>query len=715
MKKSIFFLLLFVSTYLHSQEFTPEIFTLSENPQVEDFDFLKQELEGVQVVMLGENSHYDGNVFEIKTKIIQFLYKEMGFTTIAFESGIYDVRKAQQEIESGKNTKEALMNSLFSIWSKTNEFQSFIEFYDKNKSELNLFGFDCQITGSHNFSRLSQDLFEYAKKIKFNLKFNQDDFELLLESITSSGLFDEEDISYAQFKSSLTELNIKIEKQKESQEKFYWSQIIKNLLELGSDAIQNKDILSSFTVSASDNNRDKQMADNLLAYLKQNPEAKIICWGANVHFVNNMKSVKEAIVKDFIPMGSYVKSELNQKAYSLACVTASDSIFLQNKWYQTPIKSASFEYYLKKNNAPYSFISSNQKEMKKMMKNRFFSPITFVEGNLSELHDGYLFFKNVTQSTLIESEIQSDISRKEDYDLVEEELNYSNYSTSNQSIQLDEVVIYGKRTPYSIMKQVIDSLDSNYPNNAFSSTMKTNVVMKIGGISILDFDFVANQYDLGYVNHTNRSSKSLQEIRWNIASDFQPESLREYHGLVYNSPIQYVPFLKKGKFKKFHFVLQATKIHNDEEVYVISFSSPREHSTFTRRVYLSQYSGYLYVNKKDLAVVKIIENWDVTDFPESFRQGYNFKNTLAIYTAKEYLQESNITEFRKIENHYFITTSENIIYGEIYNKEGNREKFSIFIDSYWSDFMISNPNKIKNKDEEHSFNKMKYNPEFWKN
>src|SRR5690606_2155681 len=312
MKKSIFFLLLFVSTYLHSQEFTPEIFTLSENPQVEDFDFLKQELEGVQVVMLGENSHYDGNVFEIKTKIIQFLYKEMGFTTIAFESGIYDVRKAQQEIESGKNTKEALMNSLFSIWSKTNEFQSFIEFYDKNKSELNLFGFDCQITGSHNFSRLSQDLFEYAKKIKFNLKFNQDDFELLLESITSSGLFDEEDISYAQFKSSLTELNIKIEKQKESQEKFYWSQIIKNLLELGSDAIQNKDILSSFTVSASDNNRDKQMADNLLAYLKQNPEAKIICWGANVHFVNNMKSVKEAIVKDFIPMGSYVKSELNQ-------------------------------------------------------------------------------------------------------------------------------------------------------------------------------------------------------------------------------------------------------------------------------------------------------------------------------------------------------------------------------------------------------------------
>src|SRR5690606_19900265 len=163
MKKTIFFLFLFLFNGLHSQEFAPEIFTLSDNPELKDFDFLKKELEGVQVVMLGESSHYDGNVFEMKTKIFQFLYNEMGFSTIAFESGIYDVWKAQQEIESGKDTKQALMNSLFSIWSKTNEFQSFIEFYDKNNNELNLFGFDYQITGSDNFQPLTKDLFDYSK------------------------------------------------------------------------------------------------------------------------------------------------------------------------------------------------------------------------------------------------------------------------------------------------------------------------------------------------------------------------------------------------------------------------------------------------------------------------------------------------------------------------------------------------------------------------
>lgn len=41
------------------------------------------------------------------------------------------------------------------------------------------------------------------------------------------------------------------------------------------------------------------MADNLLAYIKQNPDEKIICWGANAHFVNNTNSIKEPIVKEF--------------------------------------------------------------------------------------------------------------------------------------------------------------------------------------------------------------------------------------------------------------------------------------------------------------------------------------------------------------------------------------------------------------------------------
>ncbi|MCK6606697.1 MAG: erythromycin esterase family protein [Flavobacterium sp.] len=711
MKKTLVILFILFGFTIYSQEFNPKTINLSQNPEITDFSFLKEELKDIQVVMLGENTHFDGNVFEMKTKIVQYLHQEMGFNTIAFESGIYDVWKAQKNIEKGQNVKESLSNSLFSIWAKRNEFQSFIEFYNQNKKNLNLFGFDYQITGKNGTVNLSKDFFNYSKRINYKLKLKQEDFELLLESITNSGMFDEEDISYEQFKTELTSFKTKISQQKDSEEKFYWNQIVKSLLELGYDAISKEEISSTFNTTSYDNIRDKQMADNLLAYLKQNPEAKIICWGANVHFVNNKSSITEPILKEFVPMGSYIKGELKSKVYSLAAVTAEDSIYLQNKWHKTPIKKHSFEYFLKEKNAsPHVFISSNQIGMQILAWNRLFSPITFVESKLNELHDGYLYFRSVTPSTIIDSDEENKVSKTKD-------ILTANLSEPNddelKKRELNEVVIYGKRTAYQIMKSVIESLEKNYPDNPFNSSMKTNIQAKIATITYLDFDFFAEQYDLGYVNHINRSTKNIKELRWNKKGDFLSDNLREYHGLMYNCPIKYAPFLKKGKFQKFIFQIEETKMYNNEEVFVINYSSPRNHSTFTRRVFLSDYSGYLYVNKKDFAIVKIFENWSVTEFPEHFREGFNLKNSLSKYTSKEYKNESILTDFTKIGEYYFITQSTSVLCGNVYNNTSDKDEFEIIVNSNWNDFNIQNPIQIKNKEEEHSFEKVKYNAGFW--
>lgn len=711
MKKITLVIFLFFGFAIYSQDFNPKIITLSQNPEITDFSFLKEELKDVQVVMLGENTHFDGNVFEMKTKIVQYLHQEMGFNTIAFESGIYDVWKAQKNIEQGQNVKEALSKSLFSIWAKRNEFQSFIEFYNQNKKDLRIFGFDYQITGNNGNVLLAKDLFEYAKKINHKIKFKQEDFELLLESMTNSGMFDEEDVSYEQFKTELTLFKTKISQQKDSEEKFYLNQIVKSLLELGYDAVSKEEILSTFNTTSFDNIRDKQMADNLLAYLKQNPEAKIICWGANAHFVNDMSSINEPILKEFVPMGSYIKKELKNKVYSLATITSEDSIYLQNKWHATPIKKHSFEYFLKeKNTSPHIFLSSNQSGMQILAWNRLFSPITFVESKLNELHDGYLYFRSVTPSTIIDSDEENKVFKTKDIHTV----NQSEPKDDElKKTELNEVVIYGKRTAYQVMKNVIESFERNYPDNPFSSSMKTNVQAKVSDVTYLDFDFIAEQYDLGYVNHINRSTKNIKELRWNKKGDFLSESLREYHGLVYNCPIKYAPFLKKGKFKKFIFQIEETKRYNNEEVFVINFSSPRNHSTFTRRVFLSDYSGYLYVNKKDFAIVKIFENWSVTEFPEQFREGFNLKNSLSKYTSKEYKNESMLTDFTKIGEYYFIRQSISVLSGNVYNDASEKEEFEITVNSNWKNFNIQNPILIKNKEEEHLFEKIKYNQDFW--
>ena len=119
MKKTITLLFALLGMFTYAQTFNPKTITLPKDVTVEDLSFLKEEIQDAQVVMLGEGSHFDGNMFEMKTKVIKYLYQEMGFKTMAFESGIYDVWKAQQEINAGENVKKAFLKSLFSIWTKT--------------------------------------------------------------------------------------------------------------------------------------------------------------------------------------------------------------------------------------------------------------------------------------------------------------------------------------------------------------------------------------------------------------------------------------------------------------------------------------------------------------------------------------------------------------------------------------------------------------------
>ena len=721
MKKVISFIFLFICICANSQNFNPKIVTLPDNPNIEDLTFLKEELKNAQVIMLGEGSHFDGNIFEMKTKVVKYLYQEMGFKTIAFESGIYDVWKAQKDINKGYNTKKAFIKSLFTIWAKKNEFQSFIEFYDKNKDDLKLFGFDNQITGKYGDEELVKDLYEYCEKNNFKFKLKRDDFSLLLESMCV-GVFDEGDISYNQYKLALTQLINNISAKPQNEEHFYWSQTIKGLLALGEQCNLNIQNINSFYHGLKDNIRDKQMADNLLAYIKNHPNEKIVCWAANGHIVNNMSSVTNPIVKEFIPMGSYIKKELKDKVYSLATITASDSINLNDKWERTPLNTSSFEYYLKKQNFKdeNKFISSKQPEMEKPQLHRLFSPITFIESRIDLLHDGYIYLNKSKLTTAISLDENDDEKLKPQKSIASDNilLNQTNKitvpnATDSKAVILDEIIIYTKKTAYQIVKKAIDNLQKNYSDNPVSCVMYTNLNTKIQDENSLNIDFTANQYEKSYFNH-ERSLKQLQEIRWNYKNEYEPQNLREYYSLTANNPIRNGSFLTNRKFIKFDFTIEKVIKYNNKAVYVISFSSPRNHSSFTKRVYLSDFTGVLYINKDDYAIVKVIEDWKVTEFPEDHREGLNLSGRFVNYIKKEYTRETIETDFIKINNLYFISHSEINISGKLLDIENKSIPFITNLDSYWSNFNIVNPVKMNIKEEQHLFQKVRYNDAFWK-
>ncbi|TDO68934.1 erythromycin esterase-like protein [Flavobacterium chryseum] len=719
MRRIFLLTILSISYFIgNAQNFNPKILNLPENPSNGDFSFLKEELKDVQVLMLGEKTHYDGNVFEIKTKIIQYLHNEMGFNTIAFESGVYDVWKAQNKIKKGASVPLALKNSLFSIWSGKKEFQSFVQFYDTNQSNLKLFGFDNQITGKYGDENLFIDLFEYCNNNQLEFKLDRGDLELLMESINYSFVFDENDITYSKYKSSFENLLKAIDKKPKTETNFYWTQIIKSLLSLGENCYLKKtQILSPFNTTSDDNRRDKQMADNLLEYIKEHPDEKIICWGANQHFVNNMSSLRTPVLKDFVPMGAYIKKALKKSVYSLAAVTAYDSIFLGGKWNRTLIDHKSFEYYLKSKNIPHMFISSKQEELEKPQLNRLFSPEVFVEAKLNSIHDGYFYFNKVNQSTSIadtENKLQSinkNIVNNDSHKaVIDDPKQYK-----EKWIALNEVIVRGRKYPYSIVKKAIINKKNNYPVIDFNSKLTSNIDVKVQDSTKLNLDFIAKQYELGY-DKINRSYYQLKEIRWNIKKGYAPKSLSSDFFYVYRSnPIIFGKYLEEKKFKKFVFKEDDEIMYNNEEVYVINFSTLRDQYSYTNRNFLCDFSGTLYINKDDYAIVKVIEKWEIKKYDSSFDKMIELQGWPKNYIQKESTLEITETDFKKINGLYYISEMKNSIYGNIIDKDNRTHPFKIVVNSFWDDFNVLKPDKFTYRQEQTLFEKAQYNKTFWDN
>jgi erythromycin esterase-like protein len=718
--KKIFLTLLFSAFHFISngQNTTLKVLNLPENPTNDDFSFLKEELKGVQVLMLGEKTHFDGNVFEMKTKIIQYLHQELGFNTIAFESGVYDVWMAQNEINKGTYVQQALKNSLFSIWSETNEFQSFVRFYDANKSNLKLFGFDNQITGKYGEETLFINLFEYCNTNQLELKLDRGDLELLIESINSSSVFDENDISYSQYKSSFENLLKAIAKKPKTEASFYWTQTIKSLLALGENCYSKKaQILSPFIPTSDYNIRDKQMADNLLEYIKTHPNEKIICWGANQHFVNDMSSVSTPVLKDFVPMGSYIKKTLKENVYSLAAVTAADSIFLGGKWNKTLIDNKSFEYYLRSKKTPHMFISSKQEEMEKPQLNRLFSPEFFVEAKLNSIHDGYFYFNTVSRPTSIaRNENDLETTNKVHF------ANNDNLPISNNQekpnekrIALNEVIVRSKKHPYTIVKKAIENRIKNYPSKDFNSQLTSNIDVKVQDTTMLNLDFMAKQYEFGY-DKENRSYYQLKEIRWNTKNGYEPKGIRtEFYNVYIGNPIIFGRYLNQKKFKKFVFKEDDEIIYNNKEVYVIQFSTLRDQYSYTHRRFLCDFSGTLFINKDDYAIVKVIERLDVKKYENSYDREFELLGWPQKYVQKESTVEITETDFKKIDNLYYVSRVKNDIYGNLVDKDNRTHPFQIVVNSFWNDFNVLKPEKFTYKQEQTFFEKAPYNKIFWDN
>ena len=781
-------LLFFCIFSLNAQEFNPETLELPDHLTANDFFFLKEELKGVQVVMLGENTHFDGNAIKTKTEILKFLHQEMGFNTIAFESGVYEVWKAQQEIEKGEKPIHSFKKSLYDFWVGKKEFQPFIDYYNLNKDQLELYGFDNRITGEYGKELLLTDLYDYCQKSNISFPLNKSDLSLLLDTFSSHFLFDETIIPYHEFEQTLTELLNSILQQPETENRFYWERIVKSLLALGKDnytlkAVESKMISSVahikpirenqffFYANAADNIRDKQMADNLLDYLRRNPNEKIICWGASGHFTNDMSSIDYPIIKDFIPMGSYIKKELKNKVYSLAMINASFRLNSGENWYDTSLDTLSFEYHLGQKEKQHLFISAKQKSMQVRKNNRFFSDTNFIPARLDLVHDGYLFFNNVSESTTIK-QISSKKKRaltkyvidedtgegipnanvyiKEDaFETITSENGYfvlknenkqqtksivisaMGYETKTLNLMirkipekimlkrvitnLDEVVLEEEISPYYIVKKIIQRLSKNYPTKPFSAEHYANYKIQIRDSVFFDIDFVTDLFHSNYLQGI-RSTQNIKQVRWNIGKIEKPMRLHDpFLVRAYQMSIKYKPFLEKNKYQKFRFKIKDRKKYKGKDIYIIDFETDRKHFAFTKTYYPNKYYGTLYVNREDYAIVKLIEYWDyfleeqnqTLIEDEGFWKNHFTKKTLTKGTRESFFSKN-------ANGKYYLNKNKSTVKGFVENNKNIVMDFKDTFTSFWFNVKTKRITPISFKEEQNRINKIKYDEEFWR-
>lgn len=285
-----------------------------------DFSKLKPILEGVNIVMLGEQSHGEATAYDTKIKLIKYLHQELGFDLLVFESDFYACSKAWQMIENGENVRDAMGRSIFEIWSTTKDLIPLANYLETTKNSdkpLKLLGFDNKLTGKYSATYFIDDLSTYLQKVKPNI-LETEEWKHFTQSIHL--------VTQYEFK--------QLKKHKAEQDLIFLLNLISELGQLEPDSasdfwMQTLKSTHSYLsdLSTKTDLRDKQMSENLIWIKEKHPNSKIICWGATSHFLYNSEKVrmKSPIIqilggnyyKKQPMMGVYIKNKFQEKVYNI--------------------------------------------------------------------------------------------------------------------------------------------------------------------------------------------------------------------------------------------------------------------------------------------------------------------------------------------------------------------------------------------------------------
>ena len=401
----------------------------SIDPADEDFSDLEPIREAIgdgRIVQLSEQSHGDGATFHARTRLIKFLHQKCGFDVLAFESGLYDCRKAWELLREGKmSPHDAVAQGVFDIWVGSQEVQPLIQYLGQQangKSPLQIAGFDCQFTGPASAKYLPGEIDAFLSKLPPDA-LSARHRGLVIRGCKrlvkpAAGLDEVEKEAFAACRQALD--TAAPSPALPADEVSFWKQFIQSATSLAEAQPALRKRPANIERSYG-NIRDTQMAKNFLWLAKETyPKRKIIVWAAAFHLMRNQKTVAMVIepgrtaadrttsfpyVK-VTTMGNEVWKVLGGEMYSIFFTAARGEfgMFRRAKGQKIPpLPAGSLESYFVKAGCENAFLDLRRAGPEgAWLKERLIArPLGYADyvADWTQVCDGVIFTRTMTRST----------------------------------------------------------------------------------------------------------------------------------------------------------------------------------------------------------------------------------------------------------------------------------------------------------------------------
>ncbi|MBL7864582.1 MAG: erythromycin esterase family protein [Cyclobacteriaceae bacterium] len=377
----------------------------------DDLEFLSRELQGVELIGLGEATHGDGSTFLAKTRLIRFLHERMGYEVLAFEGGLLDCFEMEKSFSKGDSQDSAFGKGPFAVWSRSaqvNSLKGYISNRKKSSKPLLLSGFDFQPSGTLSSSDRTSLLVAFYKQheLEFDTSTYHSFFSLFRNSnrLTLTRIR-KDSILQEKFFHDLDQLVWLADRYEEiAEEDRVLKQYIHNLRPLYTHLFRRSLNNSEPDIKSVINLRDSMMAINMI-WLKEEyfPGKKIIIWGANTHIGYNRDQLKYP--DEMKPMGSFLKELYGKRYYSLSFTAFDGNMFSMQQGLRAlpQASNKSIEYVWSQCQSQYSFLRTDvfaDGPFPEIFPARLFGYLN-QEAVWKHMTDGIFFIKTMEASKII--------------------------------------------------------------------------------------------------------------------------------------------------------------------------------------------------------------------------------------------------------------------------------------------------------------------------